>query len=178
VADGEGISCCKLPVPLTVCPCCGAGIKFSRSWTWIDADKLFPNAQCQRDSGKSTFCPLASGKLGRIGLLWIGESFYKTPADFNEEAARQGISRRIATVPRQFKLGETWVAFAHIHCIPSGEKNGKPGFAPGIFRIFRPKAVEYVVAGTETEEELAALVKRGITPVKVEHAGEPELAFA
>ena len=32
--------------------------------------------------------------------------------------------------------------------------------------MFKPSAVEYVVKGTETEEELQDLTKRGITPVR------------
>ena len=39
---------------------------------------------------------------------------------------------------------------------------------PGIFRVFRPERIEYVLKGTETEEEIAAIVKRGLTPVRVE----------
>jgi len=40
-------------------------------------------------------------------------------------------------------------------------------FSAGIFSAFVPSAIEYVTKGSETEEELEALVKRGITPIKV-----------
>jgi hypothetical protein len=40
-------------------------------------------------------------------------------------------------------------------------------FKPGVFQMFKPTAVEYITKGGETEEELEALVKRGITPVQV-----------
>lgn len=38
---------------------------------------------------------------------------------------------------------------------------------PGLFAFFKPHAVEYVVTGEETEEELAALESRGLTLVDV-----------
>jgi hypothetical protein len=38
---------------------------------------------------------------------------------------------------------------------------------PGIVTAFRPTAIEYVVKGDETEEELEALEARGIEPVEV-----------
>lgn len=40
-------------------------------------------------------------------------------------------------------------------------------YSRGIFSAFIPKAIEYVTTGNETPEELAAIEKRGITPVKV-----------
>jgi hypothetical protein len=169
VDSSGGIACCKLPIALNVCPTCGAGIKFARSWTWIDAQKLFPDARC---TNQATFCPLANNALGRIGLLWVGEQFYKSPRDFSREAEALGISRRIAAVPREFVCGETWVALAHVHCVPELGPDGVPGWKPGIFRIFRPEAIEYVVTGEESEEELASLVKRRITPVRIERIGE------
>lgn len=108
-------------------------------------------------------CPLADAAIERAGLLWIGEQFYKTPEDWAKEANDMGISRRIQSVPRGFKLGETWVAVAHIKAIPGDKPK------PGIFRLFKPTVIEYVVTGKETEEALENLVKRGITPIKVEH---------
>ena len=41
---------------------------------------------------------------------------------------------------------------------------------PGIVTAFQPTAIEYVVKGDETEEELEALEARGIEPVIVERA--------
>ena len=41
VAGAPNAPCGKLPLELTVCPCCGQGIKFARGWTWVDADRLF-----------------------------------------------------------------------------------------------------------------------------------------
>jgi hypothetical protein len=115
-------------------------------------------------------CP-ASLPMGQVGLLWVGEKFYPTPADFNREAAEMGISHRITAIPKDFKLGKTWVFLSHRKAISlrieaeDGTKEEK--HYPDIFRIFKPQAVEYVVKGDETPEQLQKLIDWGITPVKV-----------
>jgi hypothetical protein len=78
------------------------------------------------------------------------------------------VSRRLSQVPKDFKVGETWVLVAHRKAI----KNADDSWTAGIFHAFRPQAVEYVVRGTETDEEIEALVKRGLTPVQVEKPSE------
>ena len=192
VAGGELRPCGKLPLELTVCPTCNAGIKPSRGWTWVDSNALFESRECEesaRGDRECTTCPLHSG-VGRAGLLWIGEVFYKSPMEWTEEAIRQGISRRIATIPNDFVIGETWVLAAHRKtiekiCRDCGgrgwvkyEETGTNAtcqnchgrgrvWTPGIFQVFRPERIEYVVKGDETEEELERIVKRGMTPVKV-----------
>ena len=30
-----GMPCCKMPIPLHVCPTCHGGIKQTRGWSWI-----------------------------------------------------------------------------------------------------------------------------------------------
>jgi len=99
----------------------------------------------------------------RAGLLWVGEKFYTTNK-FLTEAATRGISRRIATVPHGFKVGETWIYFAHKKAIPG--QNGNPDSA-GIFAAFQPIRIEYVVKGNESDDELRKLGKRGFTLVDV-----------
>lgn len=129
-------------------------------------------------------------RLGdRCGLIWIGEAFYKTPIEFIRESEQMGISRRVSGVPRDFKPGQTWVLLAHRKAIPAGwfdpdteivyptledafEADLTGGeleqrFLPGVFSVFRPQRVEYVVKGDETDAELEALVERGIDPVRV-----------
>jgi hypothetical protein len=179
VSPGLGSPCCKLPFILTVCPCCGAGIKPTRGWTWIDADALFGSKPCMAgDPGRKFFCPLAAPKIGRAGLLWIGEAFYPTPDDFSREAAAQGISRRIKALPKDFKVGETWVLLAHRKGVRRAVViKGEETHDRAIFHVFKPTAVEYVVKGTETDEALEKLVKRGITPVRDE-VPQGELAIA
>lgn len=169
-ATGLANPCGKLPVELKVCPCCGSGVKPARGWTWVDADAILATQACPNSVNPDTrflceVCPLA-GKIGRAGLLWIGESFYPTPQAWTAEAQLHGVSRRISRIPNGFKLGETWVLVAHRKAI-TRFRNDEPITTPGIFHVFRPSAIEYVVRGDETPEDLARLAKRGITPVRV-----------
>jgi len=169
VSGTYGSPCCKLPFVLNTCPCCGQGIKATRGWTWVDADKLFASISCFGTPELRVACPLALGNLGRAGLLWIGGAFYPTPDDFSKEAAAQGVSRRIKALPKGFVLGETWVLLAHREGVKrTVVLEGEPTHDRAIFHVFKPTAVEYVVRGTETEEQLQKLVDRGITPVKDE----------
>ena len=168
VSGGLLDSCFKLPIPLTVCPCCHAGIKPSRGWTWI-GKKLIEDAPCSKTGCKG--CVPFDGSVDRFGLIWVGEKFYKTPYDFNKEALTQGISRRIKAVPKDFVIGETWVLLAHRKCIgaafDSNPKDDEEAFTPGIFCAFKPTAIEYVVKDDDDPDYLAGLEKRGITLVKV-----------
>lgn len=191
VSNSPGIPCGRLPVALDRCPTCDAGIKPSRSATWVDAGELLTKRGCKAPATQCAGCPTITG---RHLLIWIGEQFYPTPDAWMKESSSQGVSRRIGAVPRDFVLGETWVLVAHrraMPVVPCGEPfdlvgtscaraQGHPGahhsdreYHAGIFHAFRPQAIEYVVKGTETEEELAALRERGITPVKVFVAGVP-----
>lgn len=193
VSDGISMPCGKLPIKLDVCPTCRCGIKPARGWTWIDGDQFLKDKNCKQDVSLCQLCPL-SKSVGRVGLLWIGGAYYERPEDWMAEAQRLGVSRRISKVPKDFKVGETLVFVAHrkvfpVECEACGG-DGKiatdesragdvpddvcedcggngVGYKPGVFHVFRPKAIEYVTKGDETEEELEALVKRGITPVKV-----------
>lgn len=174
--------CGKLPIPLTVCPCCGAGIKPARGWTWVSHD-LVKDTPCSMPDCKVDCTPwnLDPETVGdKFGLVWIGEQHYKTPDAFMAEVESQGISRRINSIPKDFVLGKTWVLCAHRKTInigvgifmdsmePLSEFADDDGFVPGIFTAFKPERIEYLVTGNETEEELDALEKRGLTLVKVE----------
>lgn len=142
-------------------------------------------------SGIHRTCPLSDQNLPeRAGLLWIGGAFYKRPEDYMSEAARMGLSRRISAVPKDFVVGETWVLLAHRECIPNGVVMtgdcdcGTPdgvdkhldrcsvfekAYQAGVFTMFKPERIEYVVKGTETDDELEAVVARGLTPVMVQN---------
>jgi hypothetical protein len=141
-----------------VCPTCSTGIKPSRGWTWLDIAP-FTRAPCKVASA----CPLER-PAGRVGLLWVGEVHYATPAHFELEAAALGISRRISKVPRGFVLGETFVALAHRKAIQASE-----GFRSSIFQLFRPTRLELIVKQSAFEDTVAMdkLRMRGITPVPV-----------
>ena len=51
-------------------------------------------------------------------------------------------------------------------------ENPDGSFTAAIFRAFKPTRIEKVVTGDEPDEEIDKLIQRGITPVKVERAGE------
>lgn len=181
VSSGTMEPCGKLPIRCEVCPTCGEGIRVARGFTWVDGDKLC-DPEPHGDPSHQLGCPLAS-PIGRAGLIWIGEKFYPTTLEFQREARELGVSRRITAVPRDFVVGETLVLLGHRKairdaCPDCGDRAESEGcetcdeervvFAPGIFTAFRPRAVEYVCKGEETEEELDALLERGIKPVRVE----------
>ncbi|MDX1493542.1 MAG: hypothetical protein R3253_05765 [Longimicrobiales bacterium] len=181
--------CCVLPVPLPVCPTCQAGIKPARGWTWTQPAELFKNLSptCAtpgslrvRKEGEQikiegAACPMIRMGLGEIqsaGIIWVGEAYYSTPEIFLREARRMGVSRKIGAVPRDFKLGETWVLLAHRSAVPRVLELGRePEFEPGVFSIFKPERIEIVVSPDAAEHE-AGVIKgyrdRGLTPVIVE----------
>jgi hypothetical protein len=189
--------CGKLPLLLESCPCCGAGVKYSRGWTWINGKLLFGDGVCDpKDPYQNTSCIgcVLSNPPEKMGPLWIGEQFYKTPEDWIKEGQKMGISRRIKSIPHGFKLGETWIAVAHIEAIPGkivvkvpdlpppsngGKKikEKREKGRPAIFQVFRPSAIEYVVKEGDTEDKLVDLEKRGITLVKVTHLQEQKNLF-
>lgn len=162
VGGVNGGSCQQLPVPLTVCPCCNTGIKPARGWTWVGSKLLIDSCKKVPCQG----CTCTWGKDEKLGLLWVGEVFYRNPAAFIAEAAMAGISRRLSGVPKDFIVGHTWVALAHRKAIVKYE-DGKPIFTPGVFMFFIPQRIEYIVKGDETEEKLQSLIDRGFTLVKV-----------
>ena len=186
---GGGLAepCGRLPLPLDVCPCCSSGIKPARSWTWIVPSQLFAKAPACRfpptkkrngkappvvDFPQCQVCPVGSMPAGRHGLLWIGEGFYKTPADFVREATRLGISRKISAIPKDFVLGETWVYLAHRFAYPNADPEGKSG--PGVFTAFKPSRVDLVIDDEnnipERAVKLAEELGDGARIVRVERA--------
>lgn len=153
--------CCRMPLPLTVCPCCGEGVKQSRGWTWIDAGKMFGGTPAPCTTGDAVrwpfgvvgigqpLCPAADpASMGRVGLLWIGEQFYPTAQHFIAEGNAQGISRRVAAVPRDYKPGETWVMFAH----PKGMLDAATGeWIPAVVALCRPRGFELIVTQSKMD---------------------------
>lgn len=176
MADGPGKPCGRFPVPLKVCPCCGAGIKPCLGWTWVNGTELITQQGCvtREECGN---CPAAnpSPAFDRCGLLWIGAGFYKTTSEWLDECEAQGVSRRVKALPKGFEIGETWVLFAHREATYRWDTAANDGIRePGIFHATRPSRVEYVTKGDETEEGLERLEKRGITPVRVKVDMGPE----
>lgn len=182
-ADGLGAPCCKMPILLHVCPTCHNGIKQSRGWTWIDPVPFIQGTCTAAETlggilpamatDLNNSCPLATGAAmgDKVGLLWIGERFYKTPSSFQIEAAEMGVSRRISAVPRGFKVGESWVWLAHpkVKENPPTEPGGDVTWTPGVFRVFKPTRIEKIITETMSRDEnlMIKLTEAGFTPVIV-----------
>lgn len=208
VSGGASVPCGKLPIEVGKCPTCGGGIKPARGWTWVDGDKLLEHVLCEFEltgapNDHCEGCPLAErlcrddGTLRQLcGLLWIGEKFYPTPESWAAESHQMGVSRRIPALPRGFKIEEPpFVLVAHRKgierpcpdCLGGSAQDdddcplcGGEGavYRSAIFSGFRPTAIEIIVSGEESDEEIEALLKRGLKPVKVTKLGEtPELDF-
>lgn len=167
-------TCQLMPYPIHLCPCCGAGIKFNRGISWLTGEyfeKELKTKDCEKNC--SLECPFQKEK-NKKALMWVGEQFYPTPGHFQQEAVRMGISKRIASVPKDLVIGKTWVLVAHRKAIKTlVQKEGNllevEEMEPGIFMAFRPQGVEKILTPEmATDEELESLQKRGITPVIVE----------
>lgn len=180
VGGGVGVECDRLPISLQVCPTCGHGIKQARGWTWVDVPGLVGGAHRACVDGFP--CPLCMhpAAVGKAGLLWVGERFYRTPGDFVREGHAMGYSRRISAVPHGFVPGETWVLLGHPKavacalCAHPTQQDGQNGpkcpacggsrHTPGIFLVWRPEAIEQIVTATQSRdaEFMADLAKRHI----------------
>jgi hypothetical protein len=204
VAKGLGTPCDRLPLPLHVCPTCGNGIKQIRGFQWIEAALLSaqPKVCKGRSDGSCLTCPVCSpnetltAPAGKAGLLWIGEAHYATPTDWEQEANRLGVSRRISALPDGLVFGQTWVMVAHPKAIKStcGAAFAKDGVArncrqdfpdrdcktcggtgvkaePGIFHAFKPQACELIVT---PKLRKAAWVKKLVKDKGVQLVEVPE----
>jgi hypothetical protein len=177
--------CERLPFPIGVCPCCGQGTKFSRGFTWIEPSKLFDpslDPQCDIQPNGQGWVPEPRTKnhrhdvclmcmppvAGKHGLMWVGEKFY-TPASFLQEAVGRGISKRIPSIPRDLKIGETVIYLAHKKAIPTEGES-----LPAVFTVFRPTRIDIVVDTTNPDElparakSIAARLKDKAQIVKIE----------
>jgi len=187
---GEYISvpCDRLPYPLDICPTCGGGIKVSRGFTKINPLSLFAYHQPCGDRFRPCF--MCDPKDEPAFIMGVGARFYKTPGDFQEEAHRLGVSKRIPFIPKEMELGKTIVYLAHpkaceirepafmqqVMAIVEDAKPERPRLLEtekvesrqGIFTAFIPQRVERLIWERDaTLEELERLKKRGITPVVI-----------
>ena len=100
--------------------------------------------------------------------MWVGRQHYPRYRDFCEEAEELGVSKRVATIPNWFRVGETWVFLEHIECAPETIPASPESLMPeetilvaGVFRAFVPVKVEKVVNESEaaelTDEEIQEL---------------------
>lgn len=180
-ADGLYSYCDRLPYELVKCEACGAGISITRGMTKIQPDKVFNNHIMCTCFG---FCPMCTPPDHGY-IMGVGKRYYATPEAFIREGLNMGISKRIGAVPRDFKLGITWVYLAHPEAanhinrvvadvVFDDQVRGMQykmleyEKAPGIFAAVRPTRLEMLIYEKDnTEETRQALEKRGITPVIV-----------
>jgi len=174
--EGASMSCDRLPYKIENCPVCGSGLKFSRAWTWLDWERYAGEHHPMMICRCPEVCPVCHPDKDKqpYGLLWVGEKFY-SPEAFVRESLQLGISRRlpftgnIPRAPKNLKLGETWILFAHKHVILTGkdEKNIDV-YEPAIFHAFRPTRLELLLWESEaTEDRLSELEKADITPIVI-----------
>ena len=166
-SDDPEIPCALFPLPLAPCSKCGAVIKPFRGYKWIDPKRLMRRS-CPRRKAKSRdpACCRLDEFSGKAILMWVGDEFYSTPAEFRRECRMLGLSRRIRCVPKGFQVGHTWLFLAHRFVIhPKAGGTGKA--KPGIFTALCPTRMEYVVRGNETDDVLRKKEAAGFTLVRV-----------
>jgi len=155
--------CERLPFPLTICPCCGHGIRFSRGFTWIDPIRLFDptlEPRCDYASEVSRLlgdlrnnnqhdhnnCPVCNPWMvgDQAGLMWVGEKYYPSPHHFIREAREMGVSKKISGLPKDFKIGEHVIYLGHHKAYTDWDDASHP-VKPGVFMAFTPVQVDLVI---------------------------------
>jgi len=177
--EGVPVHCDRIPYKLELCPVCGSGVKMSRGFQWLDWSKYAGEHGNIKDEGECTcstspwsYCPVCSPAEfpQPYCLLWVGEHYYSVD-EFISEARYMGISKRIAQVPRNMKLGITWTLLAHSYACGSKQElqdNGmmKTVGIPGVFYVFKPNRLEMLLWKSDaTVEKLEDYKRRSITPV-------------
>lgn len=158
--SGITISCDRLPFPIEYCPVCGSGIKFTRGFTWIDWDKFAGAHKDCKDKQLMCYLCVPNVHPQPYGLLWVGEAYY-TPEHFIKEALEVGVSKRIPFIPKELKLDETVILFAHKKAIMrqlTGEEMDKQGYKlPAI--ISEGETFERFKVPEGQEWEIASVLK-------------------
>lgn len=192
VAEWGGEPCERMPVPIMPCSHCRARIQFSRSFQWVQPLAALEGAKgCADEKSHCPRCPICYPDLFqrfepqfKAGLIWIGEQYYKTPKDWLAEGRELGFSRRISALPKEFRIGKTFVLVAHNKTIidpvscpdcvnfvsANCKKCGATGIIPkpGIFYAWVPKRVELLVTPSMKDEAwVEELVEKGVSLVEV-----------
>ena len=209
--------CDRLPILLSSCPVCGGGIRFSRGWIKIMPKRLFgkhgqyemhcPNCGAKMVGREmEAYCPECRTivKTSEYGgcvdencgfchnppetayMLWVGEKFY-TPESFLQESKRLGISKAVATIPKDLIVGETVVYLAHRKAVKGmvADSTTLTGYKevefPGVFATFVPTHFERLVKRSDFErnkEKYKEEMKRGIKIIVVPDDYEDRVAEA
>lgn len=112
--SGMSIPCDMLPLELKQCELCGYEIPFTRAFIWINKKYIQhysdshdkKKCSCLKITDKCPICTPERIQQDKYGLMWVG-SIYYTPESFIKEAQQMGVSKRIAKIPKELKIGET-----------------------------------------------------------------------
>ena len=178
VTEGMGMSCDRLPIPLSACPTCGEEPRPNLGIAAFDPFGMWGQHWLEDQQKDKTLCPEDTCPVcrpsGKQFLMWVGDEY--TAESFKNEAASLGVSKRVHSVPNDLVLNESWVFFAKRKLIPNhgqtwlpGESQERRGYGPGVFHAFRPQRIEKIVTNQTPRDELDALEGQGITPVVVPH---------
>lgn len=183
---GEAYPCGRLPHPVIPCSCCGRIFEQTRNIEFTHTKALFSESKCAADAKHCSNCAFTRIiDSNEIGLMWVGKQFYSAQ-EFESESRNLGISKRIASNSwHRIEPGVTWIALAHPEAMPEEtctSCNGKPTKkgpickkcddagktppSPGIFRVFRPSRIEYIVDPNDSPGTLETLHKAGVTLCK------------
>lgn len=169
VIDGKGIECGLLPITVP------SWINTSRAPQWrTAAEACGPRKERKCSAEKCQQCWLKKLPDDETTLLnFVGMAHYRTAKQFEKEAGRMGISRRIPPhiIPK-ITVGKTPVLLAHRESSSSITEEGDVVKLRQIFAAFKPQRIEYIITGKETEEELNQLEEQGITLIEVHKAGK------
>jgi hypothetical protein len=194
IGDGMSLHCDALPIDLDPCSECGYVIPKSRGMQMIHSGYLKPKILFKhatpnraREYGEKVLknctddfpCPICQLSFGdKFAVMTVSSRFY-TPTSFMKEATKQGVSKRVRpdVLPKEFKLGETWVFLAHAEAIEikrrkvvnkdQEEPEYTSEFRRGLFYAFKPSRIEAVVDDTTPAAKIAELHKKGYNVVKV-----------
>lgn len=166
VGDPIMVPCSRLPFPLTVCPCCGAGVKPSRGFTWINPSKLFLEQYTPKcaENCQTGSCHMNTHRE-RAGLMWIGSSYYPTPHHFINEARAMGISKKIGSVPNGFEFEHDIVYLAHRQAVanfdqPFPDDDEDQPYTPGVIMAFMPHGIDLVIRENKIPEKALNIMER------------------
>jgi hypothetical protein len=176
---GRAVPCDRLPFNIERCPICDQGIKFSRGFTWIHWYRyagIHDPCKCKMPN-----CPICKPRETylveidvdkykqqpvKYGLMWVGKKYY-TPESFMDEAYTLGVCKRIATIPKEIELDQTWILLAHQEAGIRQNDKGKDEKCSAVFYAFRPHRIIKIINKKQAKDKqyLENLAKRGITPL-------------
>ena len=170
VVDGKGVSCGLLPIDLP------ESISTSRASQWRKAHEVCgvrKQRQCTSGENCKECWIKRLSDTEPVLLNFVGMEHYRTAQQFEREAGRAGISRRIPPhLIGRIVVGKTPVLLAHRNSSRTVGAGGGIEMKRQIFTGFKPQRIEYIVTGKESQDYLEKLDRQGITLIRVQYAGK------